>query len=41
MHKKRIVHRDIKTDNIMISDDTPEAEAKMVDFGTARIVDEN
>ena len=41
MHKKNIVHRDIKPDNIMLSDDTDTNIAKMVDFGTARIVDQN
>ena len=41
MHKIRVVHRDIKPDNIMLSDETPEAVAKTVDFGTARQVNEN
>ena len=41
MHKKRIVHRDIKPDNIMLSDNTENAVTKTADFGTARIVDQN
>ena len=41
MHKKRIVHRDIKPDNIMLSDNTENAETKAADFGTVRLVDAN
>ena len=41
MHKKRIVHRDIKPDNVMLSNETPEMVGKAVDFGTARVVNEN
>lgn len=41
MHKMRVVHRDIKPDNVMLSDNTPNAIAKTADFGTARIVNTN
>ena len=41
MHKMRIVHRDIKPDNVMISDDSANQIAKTTDFGTARLVNEN
>ena len=41
MHDMRIVHRDIKPDNILLTDQTEEAQCKICDFGTARDVDEN
>ena len=41
MHKLRVVHRDIKPDNVMLSDESQNAIAKTVDFGTARQVNEN
>ena len=40
MHKKRIVHRDIKPDNIFMSD-SENPSCRTGDYGTARIVNEN
>ena len=40
MHKRRIVHRDIKPDNIFISDPV-EQNCRTGDYGTARLVNEN
>ena len=33
MHTKGIVHRDIKLDNLLFSNDKPDAEIKIIDFG--------
>lgn len=38
MHSYGIMHRDIKLQNIMMSDDTDQAIPKMVDFGFAKII---
>ena len=38
MHSYSVVHRDIKLQNVMMSDDTDKAIPKLVDFGFARII---
>ena len=38
LHSYGIVHRDIKLDNIMMTDDTDGAEPKLVDFGLSKMV---
>mmetsp|Transcript_38221 Transcript_38221/g.61221 ORF Transcript_38221/g.61221 Transcript_38221/m.61221 type:complete len:297 (-) Transcript_38221:4356-5246(-) len=36
LHSRNIVHRDLKLENILLSDDTPSAIVKIADFGLAR-----
>ncbi|CAJ1932328.1 unnamed protein product [Cylindrotheca closterium] len=36
IHKKNIVHRDIKMENIMLESDKPDAKAKLIDFGLSQ-----
>ena len=38
MHQFGIVHRDLKLENIMMSDSTDHAVPKIVDFGLAKII---
>jgi len=33
MHKNHIVHRDLKLENILFKDKSPNAELKIIDFG--------
>lgn len=41
MHARGIVHRDLKPENLLFSDESENAEIKIVDFGFARIKPEN
>lgn len=41
IHDFGIVHRDLKLENIMMSDVTNNAKPKLVDFGLARIISPN
>ena len=36
IHKAKIIHRDIKLENIMLESDKPDAEAKLIDFGLSQ-----
>src|SRR5689334_14037128 len=38
MHSFGIIHRDIKLENIMMTDTTDKSEAKIVDFGLSKIL---
>lgn len=38
MHSYGIVHRDIKLENVMMSDTSEKAVPKLVDFGLAKII---
>ncbi|KAJ9578919.1 hypothetical protein L9F63_004876, partial [Diploptera punctata] len=40
MHKRGVVHRDLKPENLLFTDDTDEADIKIVDFGFARLIQE-
>lgn len=39
MHRKGIAHRDLKWDNIMLTEDDGTPSAKIIDFGNARLMD--
>jgi serine/threonine protein kinase len=41
MHSYGIAHRDIKLENVLLSDDSDEAELKIVDFGLSKILGPN
>lgn len=41
MHQKKIAHRDIKLENILMTRATDPLECKLTDFGFASILDEN
>mmetsp|Transcript_17345 Transcript_17345/g.39163 ORF Transcript_17345/g.39163 Transcript_17345/m.39163 type:complete len:444 (-) Transcript_17345:850-2181(-) len=36
LHSKNIIHRDVKYENIMFSDMSPDADIKLIDFGLAK-----
>jgi calcium-dependent protein kinase len=36
LHEHKICHRDIKPENFLYSDDTPDAEIKLIDFGLSK-----
>jgi calcium-dependent protein kinase len=36
LHLKGIVHRDLKYENIMFADDSPNSEVKLIDFGLSQ-----
>jgi len=38
VHKKKIVHRDLKLENVLFSDKTADSEIKIIDFGLSAIV---
>merc|ERR1712216_332278 len=37
MHSRNIVHRDIKSDNFLLTDSSERAEIKLIDFGLAKV----
>ncbi|XP_065346677.1 ribosomal protein S6 kinase alpha-5-like isoform X1 [Cloeon dipterum] len=41
MHKRRVVHRDLKPENLLFTDSSDNADIKIVDFGFARLTQEN
>ena len=41
IHKLRIVHRDLKLENVMMSDSSNSAIPKIVDFGLSKIIGPN
>ncbi|XP_022110328.1 ribosomal protein S6 kinase alpha-5-like isoform X1 [Acanthaster planci] len=41
IHNRGIVHRDLKPENLLFTDETDEAELKIVDFGFAHITNAN
>lgn len=36
IHSKGIIHRDLKLENFLFSDDSPDSELKMIDFGLSK-----
>ena len=41
LHSLGIVHRDLKLENIMLSDETDTAEPKIIDFGLSKMIGPN
>jgi calcium/calmodulin-dependent protein kinase I len=41
LHMRKVVHRDLKLENILLSDQTPQAIVKIADFGLARFFADN
>ena len=36
MHQRKIVHRDLKYENILFANDSPLADVKLIDFGLSK-----
>ena len=36
LHEQKICHRDLKPENFLLSDNTPDAEVKLIDFGLSK-----
>ena len=36
LHELKICHRDLKPENFLLSDNTPDAEIKLIDFGLSK-----
>lgn len=36
MHRKKIIHRDLKYENILFVNESPRAEIKLIDFGLSK-----
>jgi len=36
IHEKKICHRDLKPENFLFSDESDEAEIKLIDFGLSK-----
>lgn len=41
MHSLNIIHRDLKPENLLLTSRRKDAEVKLIDFGLAKIMDEN
>lgn len=41
MHSKNILHRDLKYENILFVNDSPQAEIKLIDFGLSKVYGDN
>ena len=41
MHSRNVVHRDLKYENIMFANDSPQADIKLIDFGLSKEVKEH
>ena len=41
MHGKGVIHRDLKYENILFVNESPQAEIKLIDFGLSKPVKEN
>jgi serine/threonine protein kinase len=38
LHDNKIIHRDLKLENIMMTDKSDKAQPKIIDFGLAKIL---
>jgi serine/threonine protein kinase len=41
MHSCGVIHRDLKPENLMLASKAPGAEVKIIDFGLAKLLDED